>query len=1250
MAEPRTPTRLASAPAVVPVDPAWAPPTLPLGIGSREGLVGCGHRRRGRRRGGGVVSRARRMVERHLSRAFLLLGLAWLAWARPLLAEEARLRIVPYRDFAQVVLESPAARASALEIVGRVAQLRLDRPVVTSTLEVPDTARPFLLAVEPREEGARLALALAPDVTARLVEPGPGRIVLALAREPRAPHPVGSEPAAEPPRTPATRRAPTPTGSPAGPALRVRRGSHPGFERLVLEGPALATLAFRIEADRIEIVGPAEPLAAVEAALERLGSLVRRVTLENGETGLLRAELAAGAHLVRRRGRGDQVLFDIYPPADPKPSAAARALETPSGRARLEAPRPAGATAGGEAERGATATATDLSCARGTSELCVAIRATAESAQVVLDVEPRPGAAVLWRAGALWVVLDRPVGAVEIRSTATDGEALVRGVRREPHPNATLLRVETREPVRAEVDPSPRGWILRLRPGESEAAVDPARIVRLEHEKALAIEADARHVTLPATLFGGEVAVLAAREKLEGGGPRRFVDLEFLPATQGVAWRAISEDLRVRRSDGRWIFDRPGGLRLAPLGEAEGATPGPLVPGTHAAGGAASRPDSTAGEVRVAEIASSGSGSEPVSGAVAPSVPAAADRPEEAGGRPAREVGAAPDAPGGDSSSSAPASANSSSSASTFGPSPGTTPSPERSTSHQPGAAGGDPTGTAGQTSEPPIGLAHLAQRTGPGLPASVPGFLERRAGADPAARAALDRAFARAALARGNAAEALAFLGEPAAASDLGADPPAHFAARALAGAAAILSDRLAAGERLLDDPRLSGDPEVALWRAVAAARAGDWSRAARALDASERVFWSYPPLLQVRLAPLLARALVEEGEPAAALALLDLARRQEPGPREVGRLALVEGLALLARGAREAAASAFRVAARSGDPVSAVEARYRSARLAAEAEGASPEELLAELGRQRLLWRDHPAEAEMLAELAELTATAGRYGDALALAAELLARHPEAPRARRVAERRSEWLRAALEETGDGAVEALRALRTLRAHAEHLPEGEPGIALVREVARKLATAGLPGAASSVLVEHGLPRLAGSARAGLVLEAAELRLRAGDPDGALALLDREQGWDESDRAVRARREALRQVARAPGSPPGTIAALDPEARARLEAAWRARDWRTVVETGTSLLARGRSPEPGERLVALRVALALAAEGKPGPARELVERFGLEEDEAVRRVIGLLDAPAPLAGDLSRVTAAIDAELARLRAGLGRDR
>ncbi|MEJ5231924.1 MAG: hypothetical protein WHV64_06965 [Geminicoccaceae bacterium] len=1177
----------------------------------------------------------------------LLAFLSWIAPVRPGTAEQGRLRVVAHPEFARLVLKPTAARATALDVAGGAAQLRLDRAVAIDVAAVPAAARSFLLAVEARDDGARLALALAPDVAPRLVEPGPGRIVLDLSRERRAPDPARAQSTAEPPRTPAAFRAPPVEADPAPRTLRVRRGSHPGFERLVLEGPAVAALEFRVEAEQVEIAGPADSLAAVASGLERLGSLVRRVTVEDG---LLRAEFAPGARLVRRRGRGEQVLFDIHPSGDPKLRAAEGEHEAPGGRKSTEVPTPPKvAAASGEVAPGPTGAAADCAGARGTSELCVAIRATAESAEVVLDVQPRPGAAVFWRAGALWVVLDRPGDGVETRVTASAGEALVRGVSQEPHPTATLLRFDTLGPVRADAEPSPRGWVLRVRPAEAEPTVEPTRIVRLETEKALAIEADARLVALPAALLGGEVTVLAAHEKLDGVGPRRFVDLEFLPATQGVAWRAVSDDLRARRIGDRWILDRPGGLRLAPLDEAAGGAADPASSRIEASGDTANRSDAAAGPARVERIPPGRVGPTAPSGSEASAL-AAADERGAAADRTVGERGAAlPGRPAGDRSTSAPAAHGPPTSVAGTGPAPKTAPSPERSPSVAPAAAGREPPGTVADTSEPPIGLVRFGDPTKAGLGSSMPELLERRAGADPHARAAIDRELARAALAQGRAAEALAFLGEPAAASDPAAEPPAHPSTRALTGVAAILSDRLAAGERLLDDPRYSADTEVALWRAVAAARAADWPRAGRALAASGRVFQSYPPALQVRLAPILARALVEDGKSAAALALVDLARRQDPGPREAARLSLVEGLALLAQGAREAAAASFR-AAESGDAVSAVEARYRLVRLAAEAERWSPEALLAELGRQRLLWRDHPAEPELLADLAELGATAGRYGEALALATELLARHPGAARVRRLAERRRDWLRAALEGGAEGPAEALRALRMLRTHAELLPEGEAGAALVHRVAKRLATAGLPGSAASVLVEHALPLLSGPARTDLVLEAADLRLRAGERDGALALLDAEAGSEKADPAIRARLEALRRAARGPEPAAVASPGVDPTARARFEAGWRERDWRAVAEAGTSLLARGLPSDPGTRLVALRVAVALAADGKPERARELVARFGLQEDEAAHRVIGLLDASAPLAGDALQVASAVDGELAKLRAGLGRDR
>ena len=1232
-------TRLARARTVRPVDPGWASGTRGLPFASRGRLLGLGHRRPGCRPGAAAASCTPRVVDRTgrlLSRAVLLLGLVWVWLVRPLAAEEPRLRIVAHPAFARLVLEPVNARAVALEVSGGAAHLRLDRAATSSVPPVPAAARPWLLAVEERDGGTRLALALAPGALARLVEPGPGRVVVDLVHEPGGADPVRPEPVGslKPARMPVEVAMPDP-------ALRVRTGRHAGFERLVVEGPAVSGLELRLEAGRIELTGPPPSLPPIAAALQGLGSVGGPVTVEGDR---LRAELTPGATVVRRRGRRDQLLLDLHGPPAPrgsvKPGAEATATPrpTPTGPPAAGAARAAGP--GKAAERGPPSPS-GCPRARGSAALCVAVHTTPATAELLLAVEPRPGAAVLWHAGALWVILDRPIDEVEIATSASSSEPLVRALRSEPHPTATLLRVETSGPVAADVDPSERGWILRLRPGGDAQVVEPGRVVRLEDPPALAIEADAGLVVLPAALLGTEVTVLAAKDELEGVGPRRFVDVEFLAAAQGAAWRAVSDDLRVRRVGKRWLIDRPGGLRLTPLPAAAERTSPQLVaslPGSAGAaesapndGGAGTDPSAGGAPRRHPAV---GTGT-PVHGAAAPA----------SAGFPGGPVAASAAAFPGRHREGPPASAAEpvpppSPSAGPAAPTEASSP-PRSSDGVAVQTSSGRP-GDARAAPEPPIGLTRLGSGNGSPAGGSLAGLLERRSAPEPEARAAIDRQLAREALAQGRAAEALALLGEPAAASDPEAPPPTDPAARALAGVAAILSDRLAAGERLLDDPRLSGDPEVALWRAIAAARRADWPRAAEALAASGRTFEAYPARLRRRLAALVGRILVEGNKPEAASAVLDKAKREEPEPREAARIALVEGLALLRRGVLEGAAAAFRVAAEGGDPVSAVEARYHAARLVYGRDRGDPAGLLAELGRQRLLWRDHPAEPDMLADLVELTAAAGRYGEALRLARDLLARYPGAAGSARVAERRGAWFRAVLEGGGEPPADALESLRILRTHTELLPEGEAGAALVRALARRLAAVGLPGVAAAVLVEHGLPRSAGAARAEFALEAAELRLEAGDRVGASALLETEGGsLAAAPAAARARAASLRRAASSTDPANGPAAGLDPAGLARLETAWRQRDWRTVAESGPALLAGTDLLDPATRRLALRVALALAADGRAEAAREWIARLGPDADGPEARLVGLLAGRPALGGDALDIAAAIDGELGR---------
>ncbi|MDW8342151.1 MAG: hypothetical protein RMK73_11780 [Geminicoccaceae bacterium] len=499
---------------------------------------------------------------------------------------------------------------------------------------------------------------------------------------------------------------------------------------------------------------------------------------------------------------------------------------------------------------------------------------------------------------------------------------------------------------------------------------------------------------------------------------------------------------------------------------------------------------------------------------------------------------------------------------------------------------------------EPLVGLVGLALGSDAAVALRRSALLERRARASGETRAALGRELARLELARGNAAEALAFLDDPPAAASLEADPPEHPSARALAGVAAVLSGRAETAERLLDAPDFARDAEVAFWRAAAAARRRDWPAAASLLAASGRTFHELPPRLHVRSAEAVARIHLEAGRTSAALAVVDRALRLDPDPRERQRLRALEAFAHRREGALAQAERAFLEAASGPDRPVALEARFHATVIRYERGAAAPEATLEALERERLLWRDHPAEPEMLDRLFALEREAGRLDAALATACARLARHPGAPGAERLLERARD-LFVSLVADPQPRLDPVSALARLRGCPRLSGADERGARTARILAERLAALGLHRVAAELLVEQAAAAPEGALRAELVLEAAHRLHAAGRTDAALALLDAERTSLASDRERAARAEELRARLRAPSAP------LRLDARTKLHEARRTGDPRAVARAAEDLL---RSPLPAaeRRAVALELVAALAALPDREALRGAAERLAVE--------------------------------------------
>lgn len=1127
---------------------------------------------------------------------------AWPAGAPPASDRGLRVRTGRHPTHLRVVLEGPRAREltvrtapPGLELVGPADLL----PEVARGLEAAAPA-----VVRATVDGGRLVVELAADIS---VLPRAGRhdqIVLDLR-----PQPSGQ--VAAPGRPP-------PTSQPAAAAVGRARGSGPGpaeeagsplppgcgEDRLCVlaeptpEGgalrlalaprPALAVLV-RAATAWVVLDRLVDSVELGEASPAAVAPLVRSLTREaHPEATLLRVELGEGA-TVRAVPVAEGWRLELRRGPAPAPPEEV----TPR---RLTDPTALAIPAGGRIVR--------LPAHLLGSEVAVLPTAAGSprtAARELVDLEFLPTVH-----GLAW----RPI-ADDLRANASEGATVI------GRPGG--LRLDT-----APLPAGPTTGSSTEVEGRGTAAPAPVVVAAAVPTPPGPAPAHPDHAAAPVREATGDPRPPLG---VPAGSPARAAPSRAHPTTDPPAVSAV-----------------PGQPRL-PLGAAAGSQPSPDPRDTD--------PTPDPADVR----ASLDHPRPPVgspTGSPAPGDPSRADRApdlpavSESSGQPRPSAGAPSGSPRGEEPRLArpiedpPAVADRSAEPRPPGGAAGVPPAPHPATLSAGARAGVSPA----EPAEPLIGLAR-ARPAGP-----TDGVLKAAgAGAGPTGPApgrgtAGDRRRAREELARGRAAEALALLGEPAAAFDPTAEPPADAATRALAGVAAALLERPVAAARLLDDPRLASDPEVALWRGLVAGQRRDWQAAGQALAASGRTFQGYPPLLQRRLAPLLARIQVEIGRTTAAYAAVDTARRSGPDPRETARLQLVEGLGHERDGAFEEAAAAFRRAAEGADRTAAIEARYRLARLELERGRTGPAETVAELARQRLHWRDHPAEPEMLEGLALALAAAGRTAEALETGRELAARHPEAPRADAVARHARTLLAAALAGTDPGATDPITALRLLRRFPDQLADADTAPLLT--LARRLAAVGLPGTAAGLLAERVVPELGGSERALAALEAAELRLAAGEPSAALELLRAEAGTPVLPPEAAARARALRAAAEARGG--DGRAAEDLAAQAEgFEAAWRSRDWPRVAELGRRLLAAGQPPAPGREPPELRLrsALALAAMGDFGAARDLLD--GADEPgeaDRARRLVALLAEPASLRGDAAEVARALDGELALLRAGL----
>lgn len=163
----------------------------------------------------------------------LLLVTAFLT-APALAQEQVPLRTWQHSDFARMVFDWPNPVGYSASVAGRVLTVRFDRPAQVNLATARQRLSDYISTVNVDPDGLGLRFELTRDMTVSDFT-NEGSIVIDL-------RPVAGQTAEAPPPEPASQSAPQPIPQGGavqgeGPALGIRVGEHPGYSRIVFDWP-----------------------------------------------------------------------------------------------------------------------------------------------------------------------------------------------------------------------------------------------------------------------------------------------------------------------------------------------------------------------------------------------------------------------------------------------------------------------------------------------------------------------------------------------------------------------------------------------------------------------------------------------------------------------------------------------------------------------------------------------------------------------------------------------------------------------------------------------------------------------------------------------------------------------------------------------------------------------------------------------------------------------------------------------------
>lgn len=339
----------------------------------------------------------------------------------------------------------------------------------------------------------------------------------------------------------------------------------------------------------------------------------------------------------------------------------------------------------------------------------------------------------------------------------------------------------------------------------------------------------------------------------------------------------------------------------------------------------------------------------------------------------------------------------------------------------------------------------------------------------------------------------------------------------RAIRGAVSFQNRNYEQTKEDMYHPSLDGDAEIALWRAALAAKADDWTKAARGFDGVDTFLEHYPHSLRVALNLLAAEAAYRVGNLELAETRLHALRVLDLNPAEQGHVGHLDGRIHLARRDTEGAMALWDHVAAGEGRESRAHAAFDTIRLRLKQGEMEPDEAIERLERLRFAWRGDQLEYDLLYKLGDLYLEQKKYQRGLTALKQLITYFENDEEKRKTAQKMTKVFTTLYLGGEAEKMPLVEALAIYNAFRELTPVGEDGDRMIEILADRLVGADLLDRAAKLLEYQVEYRLSGTEKARVATRLALVKLLNRDAEGALETLRATSMYPVSEELARQR-------------------------------------------------------------------------------------------------------------------------------------